>query len=165
MEARVSRPLIDPGWLFLLAGLMVLTATVLIPAQDDLDRARWLRDRGLAIERERLDRLERYREFAHAIEERTPSLVLSLAASQLHQIPADRRLIPGFAPPPDAPASVFAALEPDPPVRVERRTPDSILYRWATGERTRVWMIAAGTLLVLVGLLPPSARRHEVPSE
>lgn len=159
MEARATTPLIDPGWLFLVAGAMLLSATVLIGAKDDLDEARWLLDRGLAIERERLDRLERYREFAHAAENQAPALVLSLAASQLHQIPADRRPIPGLTPPPDAPASVFPALEPDPPARVERRRPDSILYRWATGDRTRVWLIAGGSLFVLVGLLPQAHRR------
>jgi hypothetical protein len=158
MEARAPTPLIDPGWLFLVAGLMVLSATVLIPARDDLDQARWLRDRGLAIERERTERLERYREFAEALEGEAPALVMSLAASQLHQIPADRRPIPGLTPAPDASAGVFPSLEPDAPVLVERRRPDSALYRWTTNERTRMWLICGGALLVLIGLLPPGRR-------
>lgn len=158
-HAPAPSPLIDPGWLFMVAGLGVLSATVLIPAKDDLDQARWLRDRGLLIERERTDRLALYREYTDAVKSESPSLVMSLAASQLHQIPADRKPIPGMTPAADAPASVFPALEPEPPVLTDRRKPDSTLFRWTTNERTRMWLIAGGSLMVLVGLLPPGRRR------
>jgi len=161
VSAHAASPaaLIDPGWLFMVAGIMVLSATVLIPAKDDLDQARWLRNRGLVIERERTDRLARYREYAEAVEGEAPSLVMSLAASQLHQIPADRKPIPGLTPAADAPASVFPALEPEPLTLTERRRPDSALYRWTTNERARMWLIAGGAFLVLIGLLPPGRRR------
>lgn len=156
---RGAAALIDPGWLFVAAGLMVLGATVLIPAADDLAHARWLRERALIIEKERLERLERYEEYAAALEAREPALVMSLAASQLHQIPADRKPIPGLTPAPDAPASVFPPLEPDPITLPERTLPDSLLYRLTTSEKHRVWLIAGGALLVLIGLLPPGRRR------
>ena len=42
--------MIDPGWLFILAGMGVLAAVVLIPASENLQRARWQRDRALAVE-------------------------------------------------------------------------------------------------------------------
>jgi hypothetical protein len=160
--------LIDPGWLFLLAGLALVGATVLIPASDDLAATRFQRERALAIEAHRLERLARYEEYLAALDNKDPSLVLSLAASQLNEIPEDRAPIPGQrgALGAMADASVFPSLEPPPMKLPERRESPSILDRWTNSNPTRVWLIAAGAACVLVGLLPASggwghhARRH-----
>ena len=57
---------------------------------------------------------------------------------------------------PTSSASVFVSLEP-PPIELPgfEETP-STLARLTTGERTRLWVLAAGAVLVLIGLLPPS---------
>lgn len=150
---------IDPGWLFLLAGLGLLASTLLIPAVEDLHHARWLRDRALAIEAQRKERIGRYQEFVSALDRRDPDLVLTLAAGQLHQIPVDRAVIPGTHDSRLASASIYPALEP-PPLRIaERRPVESTLERLATGERSRLWLIAGGALCVLLGLLPATRRR------
>jgi hypothetical protein len=152
-----NRPtLLDPGWLFLLAGLAVLGATVLIPAEDDLAKARWQRDRALAIEAHRAARISRYEEYLAALDNRDPSLVLSLAESQLNQIPADRAPLPGYVPSGTADASVFPSLEPPPFELPERRRIGSILERWTTDNGSRLWLIAAGAACLLIGLLPQS---------
>ncbi len=167
-KAQRASTLIDPGWLFLIAGLAILGATVLIPAAEDLEATRFQRERALAIEAHRLQRLARYEEYLEALENRDPNLVLALAASQLNEIPEGRAPIPGQRGALGAmsDASVFPGLEPPPlrlPERVESR---SILHRWTTDDRTRLWLIVAGAACVLVGLLPPSAgwghvgRRH-----
>lgn len=146
--------LIDPGWLFVGAGLALLAATLLIPAFDQLGEVRWQRDRALAVEEHRLARLDRYREYLSALEREEPALLLSLAASQLNQIPAGR------APILDAPldssssASVFAGLEP-PMVRLPEREPvGSLLERLVTGDRTRPWLLAGSGICLLIGVLP-----------
>lgn len=147
-------PLLDAGWLFLLAGLAILGATVLIPAGEDLREARWLRDRALAREAHRKERLERYEGYLDALESRDDTLVESLLASQLNLIPADRGLI---AEPMEArvrSASVFPALEPRPLELKEFEPTRSRLGRWAIDNSSRLWMIAAGSLCVLLGLLP-----------
>lgn len=154
-EAAVA-PLIDAGWLFLIAGVALLGATLLIPAADDLAEARWIRDRALAVENHRMARLSRYEEYLGALENKDPSLVLSLAASQLNQIPADTAIIPGLEIAPDADASVFPALEPPPLVLPERKAIDSRLQRWATDSSKRIWLLAGSALLIMIGLLPPS---------
>jgi hypothetical protein len=64
-QPRPVRPIdkFDPGWLFLVGGLVLLGFTVVIPAQTDLAEAQWQRDRALAIEAQRKERLfkhERY---------------------------------------------------------------------------------------------------------
>jgi len=155
MNASRAAILFDPGWLFLIAGMALLGSTVLIPAGEDLDEARWLRDRALCVEAHRQQRLARYEEYYAALLERDPALVQSLAASQLNQIPEGQASMPGFSPM-RASASVFPALEP-PALKLPDRDVDrSALARLATGERSRLWLIAAGSLCVLVGLLPGS---------
>jgi hypothetical protein len=160
--------LVDPGWLFLIAGVALLAATVLIPAADDLAATKFQRERALAIEAHRIQRLDRYEEYLAALDNKDPSLVLSLAASQLNEIPEDRAPIPGQrgALGAMADASVFPSLEP-PPLRLpELVKSESILDRWTNNDRTRLWLIVAGAACVLVGLLPSSggwghhARKH-----
>lgn len=155
---------LDPGWLFLIAGIMLLGSMVIIPAQDDLRHAQWLRDRAKAVLDHRTQRLDRYREYLAAVDAQEPSVVLSLAASQLNQIPSDRAPLPEpesthAKSSKNGSAMVFPALEPPPPVLpAEPPKVDSTLARWATGGESRLWMIAAGALCLLLGLLPASRR-------
>lgn len=156
--------LFDPGWLFVVAGAAMMIATVLIPASDDLSYAHWIRDRALVEEAHRQERLDRYRDFLAALERREAPLMLSLAASQLNEIPADRSPIIN----PLAKgrrqevrtgtASVFPSLEPPPkqlPQRVEVR---STLKTLATDPKYRPWVIIGSAVSILIGLLPPSRK-------
>jgi hypothetical protein len=149
---------VDPGWLFLLAGVALLGATILIPAADDLNATKFQRERALAIEAHRIERLNRYEEYLAALDNRDPSLVLALAASQLNEIPEDRAPIPGQrgALGAMADASVFPSLEPPPLKLPERVKSESILDRWTNDDQTRLWLIVGGAACVLVGLLPAS---------
>jgi len=147
----------DPGWLFLIAGSALLAATVIIPAQEDLAHARWLGKRAAAVLDHREQRLERYREYLAAVDDQEPSVVLSLAASQLNKVPLDRSPLPGTQAwdPKGGSAMVYPALEPPPAVLpAEPAKVDSILARWARGGESRLWLIAAGGLCLLLGLLP-----------
>lgn len=150
---------LDPGWLFLGAGLVLLSATVLIPAVDDLAEARWHRDRAIAVERWRSQRLANHSDYLDALERRDPSLVLSLASTQLNLAPADRRVMVDAAASGRVPtASVFPALEPKFAPAERPRRPDSLLQRLAGGDQTRLWLFIGGAMLVLVGLLPPAEK-------
>jgi len=150
---------LDPGWLFLGAGLVLLSATVLIPAVDDLAEARWHRDRAIAVERWRTQRLANHADFLDAVERADEPLVLSLVATQLNLAPADRGvMIDASTSGRPTSASVFPALEPkfEPAPRPHR--PDSVLQRLAGGDQTRLWLFIGGAMLVLVGLLPPAEK-------
>lgn len=157
--------LVDPGWLFVLAGLTLLLASVLIPAAEQVREAYWQRDRALLVESHRQERMTRYQEFATALEHGEKPLVLSLAASQLNQIPADRVPIGvgstkgGYTDIKAGSASVFPNLEPDPIDLPEYQRFDSTLSRMVTDEKVRPWVLVVGSVLVLVGLLPASRRR------
>lgn len=162
MASRATQPLfrLEPGWLFLLPGLALLGATVLIPAQDDLNEARWKRDRAVAIESNRLDRLDHYGSYLEALDRGEDSVVLSLAAAQLNMAPEGRQPVIALSDASRRDASVFPSLEPDPPALPP--APDlsnrSRLARLATGARSRLWLIAGGALCVMLGLLPPVTR-------
>lgn len=152
----------DAGWLFLIAGLGLIAATVIIPARHDLAVAEWQRDRALAIEKHRMDRLERYGKYIAAFDKGDESVMLSLAATQLNKSPVDRVPLTPVKNPAQTSASVFPELEPGPvaippkPVITDR---SSLLMRWTTDNSTRVWLLAGGVLCVMIGLLPPSVRK------
>jgi len=155
---RAAREPLDAGWLFIVAGLMVIGATVLIPAADDLNEARFLRDRAALVQGHRDERLDRYESYLGALERHEPPLVMSLAASQLNQIPADKSPFLTSAYSATASASVYPALEPAPLRMPERHKIGSTLERWTTDPSTRLWLIAGGAVCVLVGLLPKARR-------
>lgn len=158
----VRRALIslDPGWLFLISGIAIIAAVVLIPAQHDLEDARWQRDRAVSIEQHRIERLERYGRYLAAAKSGDECVLLSLGATQLNVTPADR--VP-LLPTPDVSrtsASVFPSLEPG-PLRLPNVPRDrdlSMLERLTVNNTTRLWLIAAGVMCVLFGLLPETSR-------
>jgi len=156
-----TAPILDPGWLFLAAGVIIMGATIVIPAQDNLAEARWQRERALAQERRRQERIENYERYLKALDAGDEQLVLSLAATELNLIPADREPLPGMPRPQPDSATIFSALEPPVIHWNERPRPDSILYRWTTDDRKRLWLIAGGALACLLGLLPPARPRQE----
>lgn len=160
-SSRIAAPpLVDPGWLFLLAGAAILAACVLIPAIEDAAEARFRRDQVLAVEKHREVRLSRYEEFIGAVDARDPRLLISLAESQLNQIPADRGAVAmemggggvaGFAATTNA--SIFPSLEPPPLVLPKREKVVSRLEAMATDEGSRKWMLIVGAVSVLIGLV------------
>lgn len=162
----VKRPLfrLDAGWLFLAAGVAVIAATVLIPAAADLDEAHWQRNKALAIERHRLERLERYAQYLAAVQRGDEDVVLSLMATQLNRSPIARVPLTPVSEPARTSASPFPALEPDPltlPERMPLQKNPSLLLRLTTNDHHRLWLIAGGVFCVLIGLLPPAVRRWD----
>lgn len=148
----VWRSILDPGWLFLVAGLALIASAVLIPAQDARAEARWQRDRAVALQDHRTERLTRYERYLDAIHAGGETIARSLAASQLNLVPqghATLRVAPGRRD-----ASVFGALEPPPLKLPSRRASDSRLRQLTVNPDTRPWVLASGIFAVLIGLLP-----------
>lgn len=147
---------VDAGWLFLIAGTALISATLLIAAADDLSAANFQRRRALAAEAVHQERLERHAAFLDAVSRGDESVVRTLAATQLRMTASGREPL-SLAGPTRVDASVFPGLEPPPvePIGTRAR-PNSLLGRWATGERSRLWLLAAGASMVFIGLLPRS---------
>lgn len=143
---------IDPGWLFLIPGIVLLMAAVLIPAKDDLTEARHLRDRAYSVEDWHTQRLARYSAYLDALDQRDETVVRSLAASQLNM--TTEEFEPVLSAGLRGGASVFPELEPpftplDPPT-----PPDTRLQRLASKPEGRLWLVGLGGLCVLIGLMP-----------
>jgi hypothetical protein len=168
---RAPIALLDPGWLFVLAGIGVVAAAILIPAAGDLAEVQVQRDRALAIEDHKLARRSSYEDYLAALKREEPALVLALAASQLNQIPKNRSVIPETTIPHRGglgggaaglggvtDASVFGALEPALARLPERQTVDSLLERWTGSDTIRPWLMGLGVFSLFIGLLPPATR-------
>lgn len=161
-QLRDTPPLfrLDAGWLFLAAGLSLLAATVLIPAHDDLHKAELVLARAKAERAHAAARLANYGEYLEALEGADRELVVELAATHLNLIPQGRTPVAGVGRRPTDLIDTFAALEPAPPGEFVRYTPDSVLYEWSTSDRRRLWLLAGGSMLTLIGLLPTGAPRR-----
>lgn len=155
-HARANAPLFDAGWLFLLAGLGLLASGVMIPAARDLERAHWRRDRVLLTEMHRLHRLTRHEAYLEAVREGDEAVALQLATTQLGLARAGTDILSLPDGGSTSNASVFVSLEPPPIELPPMHDPTSTLSRLANGERSRLWVLAGGAVLVLIGLLPPS---------
>ncbi len=161
--ATNARPLlapIDPGYLFLIAGLALLAAAVLIPAQQDLADARWRRDTALAHEHTHRQRLERYEHYLEALNRRNPAVIESLAAIQLNILPDRAQPIAATRPASDQSASIFRELEPPPTVVPPRPEHRSILAGLVTDRDARLWVIAFAAICILYSVLPRAPRPH-----
>ncbi len=163
VSVRPARPIdgFDPGWLFLIAGLVLLGYTVVIPAQGDLAEAEWQRDRAVAIETQREERLFKHERYLVALESHEPTVVRALAASQLNLVPVSQATIVEVDDPARSNVSVFPSLEPAPIRLPELRLVESRLGRWARDDDSRLWLIVSGSLLVFVGLMSWGGRERD----
>lgn len=148
----------DPGWLFLLAGVALLAAIVLVSAADDLAETRYARDTALVLRDLHAERLARHEAYLGALDSGDPTVVQQLAVTQLNALTPGKRSLPGTALPVSRSASVFGELEPPPRPAPTRGRVGSALERWATGDG-RIWLIGMGGLLILLGVLPASRAR------
>ena len=160
VSVRPARPIdgFDPGWLFLIAGLVLLGYTVVIPAQADLAEAEWQRDRAVAIEAQREERLFKHERYLVALESHEPTVVRALAASQLNLVPVSQAAIMEVDDPARSDVSVFPSLEPTPIRLPELQLVESRLARWARDDESRLWLIVSGSLMVFIGLMSWNGR-------
>lgn len=157
------RPLFrfDPGWLFTIAGFVIMAASALLPAQHDVAN---LKEQLAKLEQEEKvnhKRIQAYEQFLVELKSKDASLLTRLAASQLNLMPQG-----------EAPVLMATSMEHTvsdwieatvPPEAFETNfVPDTLLTRLASGQR-RLWLMGGGALIVFIGLttgipLTPSTR-------
>lgn len=140
-----------PGWLFVLAGLALCAAGILIPAQSDLKQLQNQRDQLLHEEAILSKRIEARAEFLEQIEKQDPALINRLAVSQLNLIPAQGTpvlIAPSVGDPIDKWVDATIIAEP----LQSRATIQSTLSQLAQG-RYRLWLLASGVVCAFAGLL------------
>jgi hypothetical protein len=139
-------------WAFFICGLILIIAAATLPLKADLDYTRHQRNLAMVIEKENAARNVSYQSMISAIESKNPDTLRLLAQSNMGLIPATHEalMIPGERQDP----MVFELLEPAPFARPEFSPQYSRLERLVMVPKSRLWVIAGGIFLVLVGLLP-----------
>ncbi len=147
------RPLfrVDPGWPFVVGGLLLVVAGVLIPAQRELHDLREALEVQRAVEDQSVRQLAAYDRFLNDLEHGEPRLVKRLAASQLNLMPVGERPYL-FAP--SVHGTVTDWIEASEPLELPEPAayPDTLLSRLAQGPR-RLWVLGCGVFLTFLGLM------------
>ncbi|HZW06346.1 MAG TPA: hypothetical protein VFF65_04415 [Phycisphaerales bacterium] len=153
------KPLLDAGWLLLIPGIALVGFTLIVPAIDDLDAARFYRDRLSLVEQHRDQRIGHYTQYLQAVQSGDPQTIRSLAAVSLNKVPESDEGMALMVPAGDIArksASVFEALEPPAPALPQRQKDFSTLERLSRDPKSRVWLLIAGATLIFLGILPAS---------
>ncbi len=149
---------LDPGWLFLLAGLSLVLAAAVIPSGRELhDLEEQLAELRHA-EQSNFEVLAAYARFAQDLDDRDPALIRRLAAAQLNMMPRGETPILMASSVSASVSDWVEATVERPPYRAAPPA-DTLLTRWTEGQR-RLWAIGAGAFMVFIGLLlsPIAAR-------
>lgn len=192
MFARTVSPLeqfLDglPGWVFILAGVAMVGAAVLMPSYLTSDEMAWQRDLLAAQAKALSEEQVAYKQLNDAINERDPALLERLAFHYLHLKPADKTLLVdearvaaqqlvrsgvGVSPLQTAMGVELGGTveswvkRPVPRVGVDwpaYQAPNTRLTRISTG-RSGVGLAAAGMILVVAGLLFRGTQAEKVTS-
>ncbi len=139
-------------WLIFGAGLAVLVAALILPAQIDLRNTRTQRDLALHLEQAHHTRIDKYQSFLAEIEQPTKPTIDLLAMSQLGMIPNNREalIIPGQP----ADPRLFEFLEPAPKTFEPCVVKASRLESLTLGSDSRFWFVLIGAISVMYGILP-----------
>lgn len=143
--------LFDPGWLFLVGGLVLIASAVLVPASYDLWVMRAQQQQLVAQEQENYNRLQAYERFNTELKGHDPQLVRRLVASQLNRIPKGEKalLLAGTA---NQTPLQWVDASVKPVVPQVSPFPDSLLSRLTLGRKA-LWVAGAGVMCVFLGLL------------
>ncbi len=158
MHGLAPRFRLDPGWLFVIGGLVLCVAGILLPAQRNLESLQRQRARLCYEEAVLQGQLAAREGLLRDLDRRQPALIRRLAASQLNLVPRDEEpVLVSSTLNDDIISWVDATVETTPIDQVA--IADSTLSRIMSG-RHRLWFLTAGVISAFVGLLlDPSLTR------
>lgn len=164
---RLTLPLFrfDAGWLFILAGLAVCAAGILLPAQADLRVLREQTDRLRDEEDRAYARLKAHSDFMDQVDRADPALIRRLAATQLNLVPeTDTPVLLAASATVPVTHWIESAVQLD--LRPPKSAPTSTLSKLANGPY-RLWMFGGGIMFVFMGLLlaPGASTTHACADE
>ncbi|MGA0420704.1 MAG: hypothetical protein ACO3P9_11840, partial [Phycisphaerales bacterium] len=149
MRRPLFRP--DPGWLWLIAGLVVVFVATVVPAQLALERDRVALRQLQASEARSFELLAAHDRFLADLREGHPPLLRRLAGSNLNRMPADHEAVLIAESIDDHPIRWLEASIPPATAATVPSSP-SLLEALVSG-RGRLWMVAAGVAFLFVGLM------------
>lgn len=158
---KVSAPLfrVDPGWPFLVAGLLLIAASAVVPEAEKVHGMRTQLAHLEHIESHNFTRMQACSRFVDDLNSNDPGLLRRLAASQLNLMPKGERPLLMASSIGATPTDWIEASVPMPPFE-PAPYPDTLLSRWTLGPM-RLWVIGAGAFAVFVGLVLTVGRRDE----
>ena len=158
MHRLPARSRIDPGWLFVVGGLVLCVAGILLPAQRDLDDPGRGRAEAGHAGPSRQGRRAGRGAFLQELDRHQPALIRRLAASQLNLGPKDEEaVLVSSSLNEDVISWVDATAHATATEEIHRA--DSTLGRLMNG-RYRLWLLTAGVVSAFLGLLlDPSLTR------
>lgn len=161
MPVRSSPCRLDPGWLFVTAGLSLCAAGLLVPARRDVTELDEQRAELVRRHQNAAAQVQAHESFLDQLRREEPAVIRRLAAAQLNLVPAGATPVL-VASSRQAPVSQWIADT----VRLESARPAAPPDTWLTrltDERHRLWVLAGGFLAVFFGLLagPDSSPARE----
>lgn len=144
---------IDPGWLYLIAGLALLASVMILPTLDHLAAAEWEREKARARVAWQSERIERHAQFLEALEAGEETVIRNLLATQLNLAPVGSEPLIGFQVGLHGEAGVLDELEPQMTEPEQQTRPDSMLRFLATDSRARLVTLGVGSMSVALGLI------------
>ena len=158
MHGLAPRFRLDPGWLFVIGGLVLCIAGILLPAQRNLRSLQQQRAQLRHEEAVVQGRLAAREALLLDLDHRQPALIRRLAASQLNLVPEDEEpVLVSSTLNDDILSWVDATVEVMPIAQLA--SADSTLGRIMSGPH-RLWFLTAGVVSAFLGLLlDPSLTR------
>jgi hypothetical protein len=150
---------VSAAWLFLLAGLLLAGAVMLVPAWRDVETVRFERDRLEAAAAYQTRRLAATRHMRTALSRPDAALQQRLIAWQLNLLPADQTAVARELHAGGILGWIDSTVEPlVPPPPPPQPTP---LEKLVSGPR-RLWVLAGAAVMIFVGLigLPSADNRY-----
>ncbi len=138
------------GWAFLAAGLVLVSAAMLVPAWRELDDVRRDHSRLSAQVELEARRLATTVQVRDSVQRRDPELTRRLIAWQLNHVPAGDTAYAREVHAEGVLGWIDHRVEPMPPMAAS--PPTSRLEGLVTGQ-ARLWVLGGGSILVFVGLV------------
>jgi len=142
----------DPGWLFILCGLFICSASLLVPAHRELEESRRQLEDVKSQEQWAVQRLAAYDEFMNQLDSEDPGLIKRLASRSFNMLPeGDTPVLMDVG---ASEASIEQWIESTiaAPERAGPAGSSSMLAAISTGPY-RPWFLACGVACIFIGLL------------
>ncbi len=150
---------LDPGWLFVLSGLLICSASLLVPAQMELAEAKQQLSALQAQEQWALNRLAAYDQFMGQLDSADPGLIKRLASRRFNMLPEGDTPVLMDVGASEASIEEWIESTVSSPMKEVHASPSSMLATISAGPY-RPWFLACGVACIFIGLLTSIETRH-----
>ncbi len=143
---------LDPGWLFVLGGLVICSASLVVPAHMELVEAKQQLSALQSQEQWAVDRLAAYDQFMSQLDSEDPGLIRRLASRSFNMLPEGDTPILMDVGASEASIEQWIESTVSSPPKEGHARPSSMLATISTGPY-RPWFLASGVACIFIGLL------------